>query len=102
LSDRPADRRASFAEWLARQECTDCWRASNEGDEQDKAAWLKAMRAKEQTASEAWSEQYRMPSLEGTERAVTEGTTSGAEWAETEESARTVTRAFSVEFSLSK
>ncbi|MEV5129045.1 hypothetical protein ACN6K8_002159 [[Kitasatospora] papulosa] len=70
LSDRPADRRAGFAEWLARQECTDCWRASNEGDEQDKAAWLKAKRAEEQTASEAWSEQYRMPPLKGTERAV--------------------------------
>lgn len=112
LSDRPADRRASFAEWLSRQECTDCWRASNEGDEQDKAAWLKAKRAEEQTASEAWSEQYRMPPLEGTERAVpwgvrcrhqiladaytalvTEGTTSEAEWAEIEESACTVTRA---------
>lgn len=112
LSDRPADRRAGFAEWLARQECTDCWRASNEGDEQDKAAWLKAKRAEEQTASEAWSEQYRMPPLEGTERAVpwgvrcrhqiltnaytalvTEGTTSEAEWAEIQENARTVTRA---------
>ncbi|PPS89935.1 hypothetical protein BZZ08_01303 [Streptomyces sp. MH60] len=112
LSDRPADRRAGFAEWLARQECTDCWRASNEGDEQDKTAWLKAKRAEEQTASEAWSEQYRMPPLEGTERAVpwgvrcrhqiltnaytalvTEGTTSEADWAEIEENARTVTRA---------
>nr|WP_202467384.1 hypothetical protein [Streptomyces sp. SID8378] len=91
---------------------TDCWRASTEGDEQDKAAWLKAKRAEEQTASEAWSEQYRMPPLEGTERAVpwgvrcrhqiltnaytalvTEGTTSKAEWAEIEENARTVTRA---------
>ncbi|MEU1279451.1 hypothetical protein [Streptomyces sp. NPDC005805] len=91
---------------------TDCWRASNEGDEQDKAAWLKAKRAEEQSASEAWSEQYRMPPLEGTERAVpwgvrcrhqiltnaytalvTEGTTSEAEWAEIEENARTVTRA---------
>lgn len=73
LSDRPAHCRADFAEWLARQECTDCWRASNEGDEQDKAAWLKAKRAEEQTASEAWSEQYRMPPLEGTERAVSWG-----------------------------
>lgn len=91
---------------------TDCWRASNEGDEQDKAAWLKAKRAEEQTASEAWSEQYRMPPREGTERAVpwgvrcrhqivtnaytalvTEGTSSEAEWAEIEENARTVTRA---------
>ncbi|MFI2312486.1 hypothetical protein [Streptomyces sp. CB00072] len=78
---------------------TDCWRTSRKGDEQDKAAWLKAKRAEEQTASEAWSEQYRMPPLEGTERAapwdrrcrhqiltnaytarVTEGTTSEAKW----------------------
>ncbi|MFD5469575.1 hypothetical protein [Streptomyces sp. NPDC127105] len=91
---------------------TDCWRASNEGDEQDKAAWLKAKRAEEQGASEAWSEQYLMPPLEGTERAVawglrcrhqiltaaytalvTEGETGEAEWEGIEESARTVTRA---------
>ncbi|MDQ8704115.1 hypothetical protein RCO28_16700 [Streptomyces sp. LHD-70] len=38
LSDRPADRRAGFAEWLAKQECTDCWRASKVGDETDKEA----------------------------------------------------------------
>lgn len=91
---------------------TACWRASKEGDEQDRAAWLKAKRAEEQAASEAWSEQYRMPPLEGTERAVswgvrcrhriltaaytalvTEGETSEAEWEGIEESARTVTRA---------
>ncbi|MFF5345320.1 hypothetical protein ACFY4H_32225 [Streptomyces althioticus] len=91
---------------------TDCWRASKEGDEQDRAAWLKAKRAQEQAASEAWSEQYRMPPLEGTERAVswgvrcrhqiltaaytalvTEGETSEAEWEGIEESARTVIRA---------
>ncbi|NBE50486.1 hypothetical protein GUY60_03390 [Streptomyces sp. YC537] len=35
-SDRAADRPAGFAEWLAKQECTDCWRASKVGDEQDK------------------------------------------------------------------
>ncbi|MEU9397087.1 hypothetical protein AB0D86_44755 [Streptomyces sp. NPDC048324] len=32
LSDRAADRRAGFAEWLAKQECTDCWRSAKEGD----------------------------------------------------------------------
>lgn len=73
LSDRAADRRAGFAEWLAKQECTDCWRAAKEGDEQDKAAWLEAKRAEEQAESEAWSQQYRMPPLEGTERAVAWG-----------------------------
>ncbi|MEW1996999.1 hypothetical protein ACFWFH_15130 [Streptomyces coelicoflavus] len=112
LSDRAADRRAGFAEWLARQECTTCWRASKEGSEQDKAAWLKAKRAEEQAESEAWSERYRMPPLEGTERAVAwgvrcrhqvlaaaytalvlEAETTETEWEGIEETARTVTRA---------
>ena len=65
LSDRAADRRAGFAEWLAKQSCTDCWRASKEDDEQDKAAWLKAKRAEEQAESEAWSQQYQMPLWKG-------------------------------------
>ncbi|WP_055525497.1 hypothetical protein [Streptomyces graminilatus] len=112
LSDRAADRRAGFAEWLAKQECTDCWRSAKEGDEQDKAAWLEAKRAGEQAESDAWSEQYRMPPLEGRERAVAwgvrcrhqvlaaaytalvlEGETSEAEWEEIEATARTITRA---------
>ena len=112
LSGRASDRRAGFAEWLAKQECTDCWRAAKEGDEQDKAAWLKARRAEEQAESEVWSQQYRMPPLEGTERALAWGMccrhqvlsaaytalvlqeeTSEAQWEEIEESARTITRA---------
>ncbi|MCX5426821.1 hypothetical protein [Streptomyces sp. NBC_00062] len=112
LSDRPADRRAGFAEWLAKQECTDCWRAAKEGNEQDKAAWLEAKRAEEQAESETWSKRYRMPPLEGTVRAVAwgvrcrhqvlaasytalvlEGETSEAEWEGIEEAARTITRA---------
>lgn len=112
LSNRPADRRAGFAEWLAKQECTDCWRANKDSNEQDKTAWLEAKRAEEQAASELWSKQYRMPPLEGTERAIAwgvrcrhqvlaagytvlvlEGGTSDTAWEEIEESARTVTRA---------
>ncbi|MEV7035707.1 hypothetical protein AB0N99_36455 [Streptomyces sp. NPDC093272] len=112
LSDRSADRRAGFAEWLAKQKCTDCWHTAKEGEEQDKTAWLQAKRAEEQAESEAWSEQYRMPPLDGTERAVawgvrcrhqiltaaytdlvTERETSEAEWEEIGESARTITRA---------
>ena len=111
LSDRAADRRAGFAEWLAKQDCTACWRAAKEGDEEDKAAWLEAKRAEEQAESDAWSEQDRMPPLEGTERAVAwavrcrhqiltaayaalvlEGQTSEAEWEEIEDMARTITR----------
>jgi hypothetical protein len=112
LSDRAADRRAGFAEWLGKQECTDCWRAATAGDEQDKAAWLEAKRAEEQAESQAWSEQYRMPPLEGTERAVAwgvrcrhqvlaaayatlvlEGETSESEWDGIEDRARPITRA---------
>src|SRR5690349_16797870 len=112
LSDRPADRRAGFAEWLAKQECTDCWKAARAGNEQDKAAWLAAKRAEEQAESEAWSQQYRMPPLEGSERAVAwgtrcrhkltsaaytalvvEGDMNEADWEEIEEAARSITRA---------
>ncbi|WP_405848518.1 hypothetical protein [Streptomyces sp. NBC_01518] len=50
LSDRAADCRAGFAEWLAKQERTDCWRAAKEGDKQYKGAWLEARRADEQAA----------------------------------------------------
>jgi hypothetical protein len=112
LSDRPADRRAGFAEWLSRQECTDCWRAAKDSDEQDKAAWLQAKRAAEQAESEAWAERYRMPPLEGTDRAVAwgvrcrhqlisdayaalaiEGDMDEAAWEAIEDAARTITRA---------
>ncbi|MCD0485235.1 hypothetical protein LO771_23325 [Streptacidiphilus sp. ASG 303] len=112
LSDRAADRRVGFAEWLARQECTDCWRDAKDGDGRDRAAWLEAKRAEEQAESEAWSQQYRMPPLEGTERAVAwavrcrhqilaaaytalvlEGDISDAEWETIEGTARTITRA---------
>ncbi|MFF2819381.1 hypothetical protein ACFVT9_28140 [Kitasatospora cineracea] len=112
LGDRPADRRAGYADWLARQECTDCWRAAKDGDEADKAAWLAAKRAAEQAESDAWSEQYRMPPLEGTERGIAwgvrcrhqlltaaytslvlEGGLPEADWKQVEERARTVTRA---------
>ncbi|MFJ5938564.1 hypothetical protein [Streptomyces sp. NPDC093071] len=109
LSDRPADRRAGFAEWLAKQKCTDCWRAdTDERTDQDKADWLKAR----QEESDAWAVKFRMPPLEGTERSVPwgvrcrhqimdaahtalvlEGDTSMAEWEKIEDNARTVTRA---------
>ncbi|MFD7070594.1 hypothetical protein ACFV97_25545 [Streptomyces sp. NPDC059913] len=112
LSARPADRRAGFADWLAKQECTDCWRATTGGNEQDKAEWLKAKRAAEQAESEAWSTRFRMPPLEGSERAISwgmrcrhqvmtgahtalvlDGETSDTEWEGIEETARTITRA---------
>ncbi|MEV7121218.1 hypothetical protein [Kitasatospora griseola] len=112
LGDRPADRRAGFANWLAKQDCTDCWRTAKDGDEADKAAWLQGKRAAEQAESDAWSEQYRMPPLEGTERGVAwgvrcrhqllaaaytalvlEGDMAEASWEQVEDRARSVTRA---------
>ncbi|MFB7666905.1 hypothetical protein ACFC1R_23645 [Kitasatospora sp. NPDC056138] len=112
LSDRPADRRAGFAEWLAKQECTDCWKAARNDSAEDKTTWLAAKRAEEQAESEAWSEQYLMPPLEGTGRTVAwgvrcrhqilsvahtalvlEGDTDEAAWEQIEDAARTITRA---------
>ncbi|MGF1425468.1 hypothetical protein [Kitasatospora sp. LaBMicrA B282] len=112
LGDRPADRRAGFAEWLAKQECTDCWRQGKDEDEAGKEAWLEAKRAAEQAESQAWSEQYRMPPLEGTERGIAWGIRSRHQvlaaaysalvldggmpesaWEQVEGQARTVTRA---------
>ncbi|MDT3395333.1 hypothetical protein RKE29_01490 [Streptomyces sp. B1866] len=112
LSDRPADRRAGYARWLADRDCTDCWKTARDHDSGDKAAWLAAQRAQEQADAEEWARQYRMPPLDGTDRAVAwadrcrhqlvsaaytalvaEGTTSEADWEAVEDAARTVTRA---------
>ncbi|MGW2339489.1 hypothetical protein [Streptomyces sp. NPDC001661] len=112
LSDRPADRRAGYARWLSERDCAECWRASRTRDNAGKAEWLAQKRAEEQLAAEKWSEQYRMPPLEGTERAanwafrcrhqlataaytalVVEGTTSEAEWETVENLIRQVSSA---------
>ncbi|MFC4035157.1 hypothetical protein ACFO3J_27335 [Streptomyces polygonati] len=112
LSDRPADERAGFARWLAERPCTDCWRTAHQADAAATQQWLAAKRADEQAAAEAWSTQYAMPPLEGTERAVAwavrcrhqilaaaytalviEGDTAETAWEAMEDKARTVTRA---------
>jgi hypothetical protein len=112
LADRAADARARFASWLATQECTDCWRAARDTDEQGKAAWLEEKRAQEQAETEEWSKRYRMPPLEGSRRAVPwamrcrhqllaaaytalviEGEAPEPAWEALEDKARTITRA---------
>ncbi|MFI7337131.1 hypothetical protein ACIBUY_04225 [Streptomyces sp. NPDC050085] len=112
LSDRPADRRAGFARWLSTRECTDCWRASRDEDAEAKAEWLARQRAAEQDVAEEWAQQYRMPPLEGTDRAVAwasrcrhrlvsaaytalvaEGGMSETEWESVEDAVRPITRA---------
>ncbi|MFD3589772.1 hypothetical protein [Streptomyces sp. NPDC058683] len=112
LSHRPADQRAGFARWLASKDCTDCWKAAHDADSESKQEWLARKRAEEQEAAVAWAQQFGMPQLEGSERAldwgersrhqlmtaaytalVVEGTWDEADWAELEEKARAVTRA---------
>ncbi|MFD4575790.1 hypothetical protein ACFWNK_12370 [Streptomyces sp. NPDC058417] len=112
LSNRPADRRAGFARWLATKDCTDCWKASRDADTESKEEWLAAKRAAEQEAAQAWAKRFDMPSLEGPEKAldwgersrhqlmtgahttlVVEGSWDESAWAVLEEKARAVTRA---------
>ncbi|MEU9069949.1 MULTISPECIES: hypothetical protein [Streptomyces] len=112
LSNRPADRRAGFARWLAAKDCPDCWKASRDADTDSKEEWLAAKRAAEQEAARAWAKRFDMPPLEGPEKAldwgersrhqlmtgahttlVVEGTWDESDWAELEEKARAVTRA---------
>ncbi|MEU6356009.1 hypothetical protein ABZ896_42980 [Streptomyces sp. NPDC047072] len=112
LSNRPADRRTGFARWLAQKDCTDCWKAARDTDSASTEQWLAAKRAAEQSEAEEWSARYRMPPLDGTDRAVAwgtrcrhqlvsaayaalvlEGTISDAEWEAVEEAVRPLTRA---------
>lgn len=111
LSNRPADKRAGFARWLAAKDCTDCWKAAREADTASKEEWLAAKRAEERQAADEWAERFDMPPLEGPERAldwgersrhqlitaahtalVAEGTWDEADWAQLEEKARTISR----------
>ncbi|MEU3597195.1 hypothetical protein ABZ714_00440 [Streptomyces sp. NPDC006798] len=112
LAARPADQRAGYARWLAGRDCTDCWQAARTGDAEATAERIAVLRAAEAGSARAWEEEFRMPPLEGSERAiawgarcrhqlvtaayaalVTEGTTSEAEWAGVEDAVRPVTRA---------
>ncbi|WP_043267078.1 hypothetical protein [Streptomyces sp. CT34] len=112
LSDRPADKRASFARWLASKDCTDCWKAARDGDIASKEEWLAAKRAAEQQAAAEWATQFEMPPLEGPHKIlgwgersrhrlvtaaytslVTDGTWDEADWVTLEETIRTITRA---------
>ncbi|MGW6742844.1 hypothetical protein ACWGDX_19330 [Streptomyces sp. NPDC055025] len=112
MSDRPADKRAGYARWLAGRACSDCWKATRDSDSPSKEDWLAARRAEEQAAAKEWTAQFDMPPLEGPERAldwgersrhqlataaytalVAEGTWDEGDWAQFEEKIRAVTRA---------
>ncbi|MBF9071777.1 hypothetical protein [Streptacidiphilus fuscans] len=112
LSDRPADRRAGHARWLAQRPCRDCWQTEHRRDAEQTAAWLVARRAEERAQAAEWAEQFQMPPLDGPERALAWGETirhklvtaaytvlveeQGIDeeaWAAVEDQVRTVTRA---------
>jgi len=112
LSARAADQRAGYARWLAKRQCADCFRDSHQRDAKETAAWLEAKRAAELSEANEWQERFRMPPLDGPERAigwastvrhqlmtaaytalVSEGDLDEADWQELEDQARTVTRA---------
>ncbi|MBU6536146.1 hypothetical protein HZS56_34510 [Streptomyces sp. A108] len=112
LSNRPADKRAGFARWLVSKDCADCWKAARGADSASKEEWLATKRAAEQEAAAAWATQFDMPQLEGPAKTlnwgersrhqlmtaahtalVVEGTWDDADWAELEETARSITRA---------
>ncbi|GCD41865.1 hypothetical protein [Streptomyces paromomycinus] len=112
LSDRPADKRASFARWLATKDCTDCWKAARDGDRASKEEWLATKRAEEAAAATEWARKFDMPPLEGPVKAldwgercrhqlvtaahtalVLDGDWDEADWGRVEEQARAVTRA---------
>ncbi|MFF2955690.1 hypothetical protein ACFVVU_30630 [Kitasatospora sp. NPDC057965] len=112
LSSRPADQRAGYARWLAGRDCTACWRAQRDADGADRAAWLEQKRAAEQQAATEWAAKFRMPPLDGPEKAiawgersrhqlmaaayrdlVVEGDLDENAWLDIEEQARTIDRA---------
>jgi hypothetical protein len=112
LSERPADKRAGFARWLAERSCKDCWLVERQGDTASREAWLAERRAAEQQAADEWAQQFRMPALDGPPKAVgwgercrhqlvtaaylalvQEGDLEEAQWQEVEGRARLVDRA---------
>ncbi|MER5494229.1 hypothetical protein [Streptomyces sp. NPDC002490] len=112
LSARRADQRAGYARWLSGRDCTDCWHTARAQDAEATAERIAVQRAAEAEAARAWEEEFRMPPLEGSERAVawgarcrhqlvtaayaalvTEGAMSEGQWAEVEDAVRPVTPA---------
>jgi hypothetical protein len=115
LSGKRADERAGYARWLASKDCTDCWRATQDGtgEKVTKEQWLERKRAEEAEQVGAWEQQAGMFALDGSEKAtawgrrvrhsvltgaydalVTEGDMSDEQWiAHIEAPARLITRA---------
>ncbi|MFC7344943.1 hypothetical protein [Saccharopolyspora griseoalba] len=71
LSSKPAHKRATLAAWLAKKDCTDCWRKS-QGMEPRMSTeeWKAHKRAEEAEAAEQWATDNQMPPLVGTDGQV--------------------------------
>jgi hypothetical protein len=72
LSAKRADQRASYANWLAQKDCTDCWRASQgeTSERLSKDEWLAQRRAEEAATVTDWEQRAGMSTLFGSEKAV--------------------------------
>jgi hypothetical protein len=71
LSSRSPSDRAGFARWLAKKECSSCWRAGRDkADSKEREAWLAERRATEATEIEAWEKRAGMPVLDGSDKQV--------------------------------
>jgi len=71
LGDKRPSERAGYARWLARNECSECWRADRDRQHtKDREAWLAEVRAKQAAEIDAWERRAAMPALDGSERAV--------------------------------
>jgi hypothetical protein len=72
LSSKRADERAGYAAWLAKKQCTSCWRASQTetGDRLSDEAYKAKRRADEAAEVAAWEIKADMPPLTGAEKAL--------------------------------
>lgn len=62
LSAKPAGDRRSYASWLAKQKCTECWKRTSK---REVSAEIKAEREAEMAAAEEDQEQSNLPILQG-------------------------------------
>jgi hypothetical protein len=67
LSAKRPSERAGYVRWLTTKDCSECWRATRDADNQ---TWLAERRAEEATAVRAWETRAAMSALDGSDRSV--------------------------------
>jgi hypothetical protein len=67
LGDKRPSKQAGSARWLARKDCSDCWRSQRD---KERDAWLAQRRAEEAEAIGRWERLAEMPALERSDKAA--------------------------------